>query len=304
MIRYHRLGYLALNVSDRQRSAAFYRDTVGLQQVAGPSDSVSYFRCSDKHHDLAFYQGTPGLKRIGFELESELEFEPLRRALEAASLPCIEIPHDDRVAMATGPGLRTQEPATGCTLDFYVTMNASLEAEPFRPTVAKILRLGHLVIKSTDFNGSVRFFTDVLNFKVSDSIDQRVTFLRCFPSPYHHSLGIGSTTNGNGLHHVALMVQDADDIGRSYWRLQRDGVPVVHGPGRHLPSGSMFLYYLDPDGLTIEYTFGMEEFPEDEPREPRVLPPVPESNDMWASKLDARKASIGQIEQQHLPEPR
>ena len=70
-----------------------------------------------------------------------------------------------------------------------------------------------------------------------------------------------------------------------------------HGPGRHLPSGSMFLYYLDPDGLTIEYTFGMEEFPELEPRQPRVLPPVPESNDIWASRLDPRKASVGAIEQ-------
>jgi hypothetical protein len=29
---------------------------------------------------------------------------------------------------------------------------------------------------------------------------------------------------------------------------------------------------------------------------------VPESNDMWASKLDPRKASIGEIERQHLPE--
>jgi 2,3-dihydroxy-p-cumate/2,3-dihydroxybenzoate 3,4-dioxygenase len=34
----------------------------------------------------------------------------------------------------------------------------------------------------------------------------------------------------------------------------------------------MFLGYLDPDGLTIEYTFGMEEFPEVEPRAPRLLP--------------------------------
>ena len=303
MIRYRRLGYLALNVSDRARSATFYRDKVGLQQVAGPSPDVTYFRCSDKHHDLAFYAGPPGLKRIGFELESEHEIAPLCRVLHEAGRPCVDIPAEDRAAMATGPGLRTQEPVTGCTLDFYVTMGASTEQKPFAPSVATILRLGHLVIKSTDFDASVRFFTDVLNFKVSDSIDKMVTFLRCWPSPYHHSLGIGHGKNGNGLHHVALMVENADDIGRSYWRLQREDVPVVHGPGRHLPSGSMFLYYLDPDGLTIEYTFGMEEFSEDEPREARLLPPVPESNDIWASRLDPRKASVGAIEQQRLAKP-
>lgn len=301
MVRYRRLGYLALNVSDVPRSADFYRDKVGLQQVAGPAQDVAYFRCSGKHHDLAFYRGTPGLKRIGFELESEREIENLRRTLDAAGRPCVEIPRVDCDAMATGPGLRTQEPATGCMLDFYAGMAEPQTKEPYAPTVAHILRLGHLVVKSSDFDGSVRFFTDVLNFKVSDSIDTMVTFLRCWPSPYHHSIGIGAGRKGSGLHHVALMVESADDIGRSYWRLQRDGIPVVHGPGRHLPSGSMFLYYLDPDGLTIEYTFGMEEFPEDEPREPRVLPPVPESNDIWASRLDPRKAAVGAIEQQELP---
>jgi 2,3-dihydroxy-p-cumate/2,3-dihydroxybenzoate 3,4-dioxygenase len=296
MIRFRRLGYLALNVSDLERSSEFYERTVGLQKVEGPSAGVRYFRCSDKHHDLAFYAGTPGLKRIGFELESEREFATLREALKNAGRPFTEIPAADCAAMATGPGVRTQEPVTGCTLDFYATMRPTA-APPYRTSVAHILRLGHLVIKSTDFDATVRYFTDVLNFAVSDSIDKTVTFLRCWPSPYHHSLGIGQGRKGSGLHHLALMVDSADDIGKSYWRLQRDNVPVVHGPGRHLPSGSMFLYYLDPDGLTIEYTFGMEEFPEVEPRPPRVLPPVPESNDIWASRLDPRKASVGAIEQ-------
>jgi len=299
MIRFRRLGYLALNVSDLERSCEFYERTVGLQKVAGPSADVRYFRCSDKHHDLAFYAGVPGLKRIGFELESEREFAPLREALQKAGHAFADIPAEDCTAMATGPGLRTQEPVTGCTLDFYTTMGPS-DAPPYRTSVAQILRLGHLVIKSTDFDATVRYFTEVLNFAVSDSIDKTVTFLRCWPSPYHHSLGIGQGRKGSGLHHVALMVDSVDDIGRSYWRLQRDNVPVVHGPGRHLPSGSMFLYYLDPDGLTIEYTYGMEEFPEADPREPRVLPPVPESNDIWASRLDPRKASVGAIEQAPL----
>jgi 2,3-dihydroxy-p-cumate/2,3-dihydroxybenzoate 3,4-dioxygenase len=93
------------------------------------------------------------------------------------------------------------------------------------------------------------------------------------------------------------MVDSADDIGKSYWRLQRDNVPVVHGPGRHLPSGSMFLYYLDPDGLTIEYTFGMEEFPEVEPRPPRVCRRCRNRTTSGPSRLDPRKASVGAIEQ-------
>ena len=296
MIRYKCLGYLALNVNDLDKSSSFYRGTVGLQQVEGSDKNVRYLRCSDKHHDIALYQGKPGLKRIGFQLESERELDTLKKALKDNGLPLVEIPAADQAAMHTGPGVRTWEPATGATLDFYATMEPS-NSTPFEPTVAKIQRLGHLVLRSPDDKATVRYFTEVLNFKISDSIDQAVTFMRCFPNPYHHSFGVGNGKGKSGLHHFNFMVSDVDDIGTSMWRLKKQDVPIVNGPGRHLPSGSMFLYYLDPDGLTVEYSFGMEEFPEKDARAPRSLPPVPKSFDIWEGPTDPRKAAVGEIEQ-------
>ena len=296
MIRYKRLGYLALNVSDLDRSTAYYRDTVGLQEIASDSDGIRFLRCSDKHHDLALHVGKPGLKRIGFELEGAAQIEPLRLKLRDAGCAVVDIPVGDRQAMHTGAGIRTWEPVTGGAIDFFVDL-AGADAPPFVPTVAKIQRLGHLVLRSADPAKSVRFFTETLNFKVSDSIDGAVTFMRCFPNPYHHSLGIGNGKGKSGLHHFNFMVSDADDIGTSMWRLKKLDVPIVNGPGRHLPSGSMFLYYLDPDGLTVEYSFGMEEFDEHEAREPRTLPPESKSFDIWEGPVDPRKAAVGEIEQ-------
>jgi 2,3-dihydroxy-p-cumate/2,3-dihydroxybenzoate 3,4-dioxygenase len=92
------------------------------------------------------------------------------------------------------------------------------------------------------------------------------------------------------------MVTEVDDIGRAIWRFNRAEVPIVNGPGRHPPSESMFLYFLDPDGLTLEYSFGMEEFPEVNPRKPRILEPIRESFDYWGAPVDPRKAAIGEIE--------
>ena len=185
MIRYKQLGYIALNVSDLDRSAAYYRDTVGLQQVESATPDVRYLRCSDKHHDITLHLGKPGLKRIGFELESEAQIAPLRKVLTDAGNAVVDIPAADRVSMHTGPGLRTWEPVSGAALDFYVGMTGAA-GPAFEPTVAKIQRLGHLVVRSADQDATVRFFTDVLNFKVSDEIDDAVTFMRCFPNPYHH----------------------------------------------------------------------------------------------------------------------
>jgi 2,3-dihydroxy-p-cumate/2,3-dihydroxybenzoate 3,4-dioxygenase len=69
------------------------------------------------------------------------------------------------------------------------------------------------------------------------------------------------------------------------------------GPGRHAPSGAIFLYVLDPDGLTVEYSFGMEEFPEENPRKPKYLAVEPETIDLWGGQTaDHRMASLGVIE--------
>ena len=57
----------------------------------------------------------------------------------------------------------------------------------------------------------------------------------------------------------------------------------------------MFLYFLDPDALTFEFSTGMEEFPETEPRQPRRLPLAPESFDYWGGARDPRHGMVGRF---------
>ena len=163
--------------------------------------------------------------------------------------------------------------------EFYAAMERAASA--FAPSVAKIQRLGHVVVHCARRDEVLRTLTGELNFKVSDHFADQVAFLRCFPNPYHHSFGV-ARSDVDGLHHVNFMVTDVDDIGRATDRMRQAGVEVVYGPGRHDISNSIFFYYLDPDGLTVEYSFGMEEFPEEAPREARQLPLNPAILDSWA----------------------
>ncbi len=48
--------------------------------------------------------------------------------------------------------------------------------------------------------------------------------------------------------------------------------------------------------MTVEYSFGMEEFPEVGAREPRMLEPVPESLDTWGAVPDPMFGKCGVIE--------
>ena len=293
-VRYKKLGYVELNVSDLSRSRDFFEGLIGLQFIERGPRGEWRFRCSEDRYTVVLYQGpAPGHKRTGWMLEDERQFENLYRRLSGAGVAYEELSQTECGDRGFARAARIVDPGIGAVMEFYV--NATSETFQFEATLAKIQRLGHVVFTTPKWQEAIAFYRDVLNFGVSDFVGGVFAFFRCWPSPYHHGIGIGGLPR-LGYHHTNLMVSEIDDIGKAVHRFNRAGVPIVYGPGRHPASGSAFLYYLDPDGVTCEYSFGMEEFPESGAREPRQFPPLPESSDTWLSPLDPRMGKNGAIE--------
>lgn len=296
MIRYKKLGYVALGVTDIEKSISYYRDMVGLQ-LNDQDEQHAYLSCSEDHHNIVLCSSeTPGLQRVSWELESESELEVAVAQLKSHGVDVYDLPAADCAALHQGRTLRFREPNAGICCELYNQQHQ--RGVSYQPTVSKIARLGHVVVKFPDWPAAVEFFQRVMNFNVSDYVDGFIAFMRCFPNPYHHTFGVGNAKMGDGkagLHHVNFMVTDMDDIGRALYRMPGNDIPVVFGPGRHPPSGSIFYYFLDPDGMTVEYSFGMEEFPEQDPRKPRLLEPRPDSLDYWGATPEKDMASVGDI---------
>lgn len=291
-IRFARLGYAKLQITDIAASAAFYRDVVGL--AAEPqADGSAWLRCSDKPYDLILVEGgEPGLAGVGFELESPAELDKAHARLTdrgyapawAKAGYCAE----RRIARA----LSVRNPDTGLEVEFFVGQH--LAATPYEPTVAQIARLGHVVLNVASYADAHKFWVDDLGFAISDHVPGKIAFLRCWPNPLHHSFALLQGER-DSLNHVNFMVTDIDDIGRGMNRMKKVEAPIVFGPGRHLPSTSIFLYFLDPDGMTAEYSFGMEEIAAEGGRAPRELEPKPEVLDTWGSIPDPRFGKTGAI---------
>lgn len=298
MIRFKKLGYIALNVTDVERSLEFYRDVIGLGQTGPVQDGVAFLTTgSDYHNIMLFPSDKPGVKRVGFEMEDLNQLDNAFHLLKEKGLNPVEVSAEERAKLKIGKAIRFRDP-NGLMLELFAGMMQ--RAEAFKPNPIKINQLDHVVFKVPNFEETLKFYTDTLNFKVSDyrykpTGDLYFAFMRCFPNPYHHSFGLVEADQLS-FFHLAFKVTDIDDIGRGRNRLINQDVPVVFGPGRHKASESIFMYFLDPDGLTAEYTLGMEEFPEEGARPPRMLDNTLQTTDQWEGKVDPRTGKVGYVE--------
>ena len=77
------LGHVVLKVKDLKTSAPFYRDVLGLREVARYGSGMVFFSLGEKHHDVALMeigsQATPadpravGLYHVAFKVGDSLE---------------------------------------------------------------------------------------------------------------------------------------------------------------------------------------------------------------------------------------
>lgn len=286
MIRYKKLGYIALNVKEIQRSVAYYRDVVGLEVVGEVTEERAFLSCSDDHHNIILYQSDqPGVERVGFEVESAEQIDAGYEWLSEQGYKPSLLDEATCIDLKENQAMRIQDP-NGLSIEFYHGM---MQLTPRRtkekPSLINILRLGHIVLLVPNFFDTLKFYTDVMNFRVSDYKgkspgETNFVFMRCFPNPFHHSFAIASSDEVK-VSHVAFMVEDIDDIGRARNKVKKHDVPVAKDIGRHEASSSIFFYFKDPDGMMTEFTLGMEEFPETNPREPRFLEDTLGTSDYW-----------------------
>lgn len=290
--RYEKLGYAALNVTNLERSVEFYQNLVGLDLVERNEDTA-HLRCSSDHHNLILHEApVAGIRCAGFKLATPADLDEAFAFMDSAGLNPLWL-EGPVYGGSQGRTFQVREPNSGLLFELFD--EANFQALPYKPTVTKIARIGHVVIGTPTYEDTMDVLNKQFRFAISDYVDGKFSWTRCFPNPLHHTFAAGKSDSKH-LHHVNFMVTDIDDIGNAMNRMKAAGVPIVFGPGRHLPSTSIFLYFLDPDGLTIEFSFGMEELHEPSPRQPRRLELHPRTMDMWGSAPDERFGRGGVID--------
>lgn len=289
--RYRRLGYLVFNVTDIERSTQFATEVFGLDQVQQLPDGSRTFRAGPWHQDVILTPATsPAFVRGSWELETDDDLDRAYAHYQRLGLKPAWIAAEEAAMLALDRAFRVVDPVIKSTHEYYSKM--TYLSSPRKNTLTSFEGGKHFGLTVPDTPALTRYMTEHMGFLVSDYLEGgRAALLRAFPNPNHHSFAPLQLPGGRqGFHHCAFMVNSIDDIGKFFNRLKKFKVPIQFGIGRHPTSGSIHLYAYDPDFFVWEYTLGMEQFAELNPRQPRRMSGQPENFDLWGAVPDQEYA--------------
>jgi catechol 2,3-dioxygenase-like lactoylglutathione lyase family enzyme len=257
----HRLNSLVIGVPNVTETVAYYRD-FGLAQ-----DDGGWFATRDGGRQLKIVPApTRRLVEINIGVDDADDLDRITGRLAALDL---RVKREEAAIV-------TEEPVAGFRAVVRVADRIEQAGEPptryngpgrlervnsrapgvLRETPIRPRKLGHVVVGSTDYPATMRFFTDGLGFQTSDYIKGHGAFMRC-SADHHNVLVLGAPVNY--LHHTSWQVEDIDEVGRGASAMLADH-PERHvwGLGRHHAGSNFFWYLKDPAGNFSEYYSDMD----------------------------------------------
>jgi catechol 2,3-dioxygenase-like lactoylglutathione lyase family enzyme len=275
MSRVTEIRYVGYGVVEFDAERSFYLEKWGLVEAASEADrvwlrtqghdepSVVRLRRSDANH----------VDVIEFAADSRADVDELHQKVVAAQCRIIHAPHT-LGSPGGGYGFRFFSPdglPFGISSDVARGPHRAIERWEGIP-----VRISHIVLHSPQQAALVKFFTDVLGFRVSDWLGDFMCFLRC--NGAHHRVAI--LPGPPCLNHVAYDMHGVDGMMRGVGRLKQTDVLICWGPGRHTAGDNTFSYFVTPSGFAVEYTAELEEV-DFELHEARVYAPAPRLMDQW-----------------------
>ena len=138
---------------------------------------------------------------------------------------------------------------------------AEIATEPFKPGRAISgfrtgpLGMGHAVLTAERIDDIVPFYTEVLNFKLSDYILKPFKAYFFHINARHHSLAF-IDTGKNGIHHMMFEVCYLDDVGQAYDLALSKPEMIGTTLGRHVNDHMTSFYSYSPSQFLVEYGWG------------------------------------------------
>jgi catechol 2,3-dioxygenase-like lactoylglutathione lyase family enzyme len=272
MIKVQDVAYVRFGAPDLDEMEKFLKD-FGLV-LTNRDDEILYMRGTDPEPYLHVTElGEPGFRAVAFEAASAEDLATASQLEDASPVEKLDAPGGGQRVRFTDPDGYGVEVIHGRELlSALPTRGAGpLNRGSDHPRVGKlqrvpggpacVKRLGHAVVRVSDFRQSEAWYKERFGFLSSDEVylgekDNVITaFMRCDRGDVytdHHSflcVGVGEV----GFDHAAFEVEDFDAVMAGHDHLVQGGYKHHAGIGRHVLGSQVFDYWQDPWGHVLEH---------------------------------------------------
>ncbi|HHY68116.1 MAG TPA: catechol 2,3-dioxygenase [Alicyclobacillus sp.] len=269
-----RLGYVHLRATDNSEARKHYEDVLGLKLMHEEPDRL-YYKAWDEwdHHHLVLEQGGLGLNKFGFKVTGPEALDEFER--KTRQFGCTVMRMSKGENLAVGEGLRVVLPSEHIMELYYDIEYVGTEVGTINPLLRPkhligigVPQLDHMLLSAEDPGLMERFFTECMNFRVSERVvtelgeKGKVIGTWLFATHKTHDIAFINGVNGK-FHHIGYKVMDWNAIRIAGEILGMNDVSVGFGPDIHGLSRGQTIYFFDPAGNRNEvFAGGYETFPD------------------------------------------
>ena len=267
MIDLKSLGYVRVTSTDLDQWRHFAGKVLGLAEARGPDTDTLYFRIDQVSARLVVVPGdTDQLAAAGWEVADHRALQEAREHLAKAGVEFDEAAPEELAERRVQEMIRFRDPWDNV---FELFHGITYEARPVvTPYAARFVTgdqgMGHIVLPVGDDEEALEFYTDVLGFRLRDSMSMPGEFvgkepgtkawLRFFGiNPRHHSLAFLPMPNPSKCVHIMFEVDRLDDVGRALERVRKHKAPLSVTLGRHMNDEMISFYARSPGGFDVEF---------------------------------------------------
>jgi len=242
------------------------------------SSQVAVMRCGYEDYCLVLRESgeKPSVSYVCYELAPGVKLDDARQMLTSRG----EYPSDFEVPHR-GCALRLQDPDGNPVV--LIERVRPADSRPAEVKYSDLIpawhprKLGHANFLTSDVKRVVKWYTEILDFKVTDWIGDEGVWLHV--NTDHHVLAF-LNKGYNHIHHLAFELVDWGELRVGLDHLAKSRRALVWGPGRHGMARNLFSYFRMPEEEHfVELFCDLEQLMED--HEVRYFPDDPHSSNTW-----------------------
>lgn len=259
------LGYVILQMKDPSAWADFAVNVLGFGVADRPDPKgAKFLRMDETPFRYMIIKGDEDRFIAGaYDLVSEARFLSMIEMIKATGVKVIDGTADEAARRGVKGFAKFQDPS-GNWVEIYHNREGGSAFTPGHGIdgfKTGEMGLGHMVLPAPNNDETLKFYTDVMGFALSDELtlpafaeglpNQLIHFLHA-DNPRHHTLGLYNFPNPVGVIHLMAEMNNIDEVGMCMDRVKAAGLHIFASLGRHANDEMISFYFFAPGGIGIE----------------------------------------------------